>query len=234
MSSGQRHNAIIETQFRPNEADCELVRQLRKDRDLTTAVSTDDELERSDELTCLTLNIAAGTWQSALPVFSQCLPCERDHPPENHLANAVISSSSPLEALHKRISLFFNDGHERASFKFAAVQASIANGEMVISRAAYPPASMQSTVLNALPWKSCKLAATLVLVHAAASNTKATFEALRFQSRSLNGLPFMATINTTPSADLAARFAQAKKAAIDGKVGQCTVLGVGLVDVGDA
>ncbi len=137
----------------------------------------------------------------------------------------------PLEALHKHISLFFSEGHERASIKFTALRTSIANGEMVVSRAAYPPAFMQRTIPEAVPWNSCKLAATLVLAHAAARNTKAMFEALKFQSRSLDGLPSVATINATPSADLAARFVQAKKAAIDGKLGQLTVLGVSLVDV---
>jgi hypothetical protein len=41
----------------------------------------------------------------------------------------------------------------------------------------------------------------------------------------------MADIVNTPSADLPKRFVRAKKAAIDGKVGKTTVLGVSLVDV---
>jgi len=41
----------------------------------------------------------------------------------------------------------------------------------------------------------------------------------------------MAIINSYPSANLTTRFAKAKKAAIDGKVGKVTVLGVSLVDV---
>ena len=41
----------------------------------------------------------------------------------------------------------------------------------------------------------------------------------------------MTMINNTPSADLAARFARAKKEALDGKVGKVTVLTVSLVDV---
>ena len=41
----------------------------------------------------------------------------------------------------------------------------------------------------------------------------------------------MARINSTPSADLATRFARAKKAALDGKMGKVTVLAVSLVDV---
>ena len=55
--------------------------------------------------------------------------------------------------------------------------------------------------------------------------------ALKFQSTTLGGLPTIAMINSAPSADFAARFARAKKAALDGKVGIFTVLTVSLVDV---
>lgn len=41
----------------------------------------------------------------------------------------------------------------------------------------------------------------------------------------------MAEISSTPSADLPKCFTQAKKAAIDGKIGKLTVLGVSLGDV---
>ena len=57
------------------------------------------------------------------------------------------------------------------------------------------------------------------------------FEARKFLSKSLGGLPTMADVLKTPSTDLPKRFAQAKKAAIDGTVGKVTVLGVNLVDV---
>lgn len=57
------------------------------------------------------------------------------------------------------------------------------------------------------------------------------FEALKFQSQSLGGLPTMSVINATPSATLTQIFAQVKKAAIDGKVGRCNVLGISLVDI---
>ena len=56
-------------------------------------------------------------------------------------------------------------------------------------------------------------------------------EALRFQARSLGGVPTMAEILSPPSADLPKLFSEAKVAAIDGKVGKMTVLGVSLVDV---
>ena len=79
-----------------------------------------------------------------------------------------------------------------------------------------------------LPWNSCKLAASLVLILAAPKDPEAMHSALKFQSSTLGGLPTMAMINSTPSADLAARFARAKKAALDGKVGKVTVLTVSL------
>ncbi|RDK41715.1 hypothetical protein M752DRAFT_284451 [Aspergillus phoenicis ATCC 13157] len=53
----------------------------------------------------------------------------------------------------------------------------------------------------------------------------------RRQSRSLGGLPTIADISSTTSSDLPKQFSQAKKAAIDGKIGKTTVLGVSLVDV---
>ncbi|PYH79677.1 hypothetical protein BO82DRAFT_264038, partial [Aspergillus uvarum CBS 121591] len=55
--------------------------------------------------------------------------------------------------------------------------------------------------------------------------------ALKWQSQALAGLPTMVDVWKTASADLGKRFAQAKKAAIDGRVATVTVLGVDLVDV---
>ncbi|PYH28309.1 uncharacterized protein BO87DRAFT_452317 [Aspergillus neoniger CBS 115656] len=55
--------------------------------------------------------------------------------------------------------------------------------------------------------------------------------ALKWQSRSLGGLPTMADISSTTSSDLPKQLSQAKKAAIDGKIGKTTVLVVSLVDV---
>ncbi|KAL2050297.1 hypothetical protein ABVK25_009405 [Lepraria finkii] len=82
-----------------------------------------------------------------------------------------------------------------------------------------------------LPWNSCKLAASPVRSLAAPKTQKPCIQALKFQSITLGDLPTMAMINSTPSADLTARFVRAKKAALDGKVGKVTVLAVSLVDV---
>lgn len=50
-------------------------------------------------------------------------------------------------------------------------------------------------------------------------------------SKSLGGLPTLSDVDSTPSTSITAAFAKAKKAAIDGKVGKVTVLGVNLGDV---
>ena len=137
---------------------------------------------------------------------------------------------SPLNSLFGKIYHFFDNGTQIASSRFAAIQTSVTMGEAEVMHSAYQAAS-RALVNNSLPWNSCKLAATLVLLHAVPKDANIMFEALKFQSQSLGGLPTMSMISITPSASLAPRFAQAKKAAIDGKVGKCTVLGVSLVDV---
>ncbi|KAL6229578.1 hypothetical protein BDW75DRAFT_235097 [Aspergillus navahoensis] len=90
---------------------------------------------------------------------------------------------------------------------------------------------MDDSIIEKTPWNSSNLATTLVLLLACPPESEAMFDALKWQSRSLDGLPTMAEVSSTPSADLQIRFAEAKKAAIDGKVGKVTVLGVSLVDV---
>ncbi|RAL10281.1 uncharacterized protein BO97DRAFT_394372 [Aspergillus homomorphus CBS 101889] len=80
-------------------------------------------------------------------------------------------------------------------------------------------------------WNISYLAATIVLLFASPPDPKATLAALRWLSVQLGGLPTMVDIWKNASADLPKRFAQAKKAAIDGKVAKVTVLGVNLVDV---
>lgn len=144
-----------------------------------------------------------------------------------------LSSSrtpSPLDCLFAKIYHFFDNGIQIASSRFAAIQTSVTMGEAEVKHSAYQTAS-RGLVGESLPWNSCKLAATLVLLHAVPKDANIMFEALKFQSRRLGGLPTMSMISVAPSASLAPRFAQAKKAAIDGKEGKCTVLSVSLVDV---
>ncbi|KAL8643639.1 MAG: hypothetical protein Q9226_008222 [Calogaya cf. arnoldii] len=137
---------------------------------------------------------------------------------------------SPLELLHQQIESFFEKGPEEASVKFAALQEAVMCGETTVP---LQSSSFQSEPLLAdqLPWNSCKLAATLVLTLAAPDDTTFIFEAMKFQSGTLGGLPTMAIIGSTPSASLSTAFAKAKKAAIDGKVGKVTVIGISLMDV---
>ncbi|CAD6592062.1 MAG: hypothetical protein ASARMPRED_005962 [Alectoria sarmentosa] len=136
----------------------------------------------------------------------------------------------PLNHLFAKIDRFFADGTQTASIRFAAIQATVTKGEAEVTHSSCQVAS-RMLAGNSLTWNSCKLAAALVLLHAVPPNAQVMFEALKFQSQSLGGLPTMSTINGAPSASLASRFAQAKKAAVDGKVGKCTVLAVNLVDV---
>lgn len=139
---------------------------------------------------------------------------------------------SPLNNLFAKIYQFFADGPQTASVRFAAIQTSVTSGEAEVTPSAYQSAVATRTLAGtSLPWNSCKLAATLVLLHAVSKDAEVMLEALTFLSRGLGGLPTMSVISGTPSAKLAPRFVRAKKAAVDGKVGKCTVLGISLVDV---
>ncbi|KFZ11258.1 hypothetical protein V502_07649 [Pseudogymnoascus sp. VKM F-4520 (FW-2644)] len=72
------------------------------------------------------------------------------------------------------------------------------------------------------------LATTLVLLFACRHNE--VFEALKYQSGQLGGLPTLSLIRNTPSFSFAQAFAKAKKAALSGKMAT-TVIGVSLTDV---
>lgn len=76
-------------------------------------------------------------------------------------------------------------------------------------------------------WKSCKLAATAVLI-LAASKARVQ-EALKFNSQLRGGLPTLHQVRSTPSQSLAQAFGKAKKAALDD--GKTTIIGVSMVDV---
>ncbi|OGM45863.1 hypothetical protein ABOM_006002 [Aspergillus bombycis] len=137
----------------------------------------------------------------------------------------------PLEKLDTVVKDFFRDGPVVASVKFYGLQKCVRAGRTRIQQCHLAPLVMTPLIACSIPWNSCKLAATLVLLLASPPEPTSTFEALKFLSRSLGGLPTMADVLKTPSADLAKRFVQAKKAAIDGKEDKVTVLGVNLVDV---
>lgn len=142
---------------------------------------------------------------------------------------APVVDDSPMSVLHKQIVQFFDRGTEEASVKFAALQMAVQDHQTMIRSDAF--SSMRSEFAEKIPWNSCKLAATLVLILAAPNDSQMTYEALKFLNGKMGGLPTMAVINDTPTAGLSMAFAKAKKAAIDGKIGAVTVLGVSLADV---
>ncbi|KAF3388231.1 putative arsenite methyltransferase [Talaromyces pinophilus] len=138
---------------------------------------------------------------------------------------------TPLEELDNALKYFFRDGPEAASYTFDALRTAVVKGKTNVVVDEKRMRYMGPIVARLAPWSSCKLACTLVLLFASPSDQDSMLKALRWQSASLGGLPTMAEISSTPSADLPRRFTQAKKAAIDGKFGKVTVLGVDLVDV---
>lgn len=147
-----------------------------------------------------------------------------------HARRSLGLSLTPLEELDKAVKGFFDDGPATASKKFAALQSAVLFGETSIELD-NPPSFMEDFIIQKFPWNSCKLATTLVLLYASSPEPESMSEALKFQSRSLGGLPTMAEILNRPSADLRLRFSRAKVDAIDGKTGKVTVLGVVLADV---
>ena len=156
--------------------------------------------------------------------------------PKDHEATLAARKSAglpftPLEELDKAVKGFFARGPEDASRRFQALQSSVLSGDLVVELDDSATSLMDCLLIQRIPWNSCKLAATLVLLLACPAEPELMFKALEFLSRSLGGLPTMETISNNASADLSKRFAQAKKAAIDGKIGKVTVLGVNLVDV---
>ncbi|KAB8276419.1 hypothetical protein BDV30DRAFT_235869 [Aspergillus minisclerotigenes] len=111
----------------------------------------------------------------------------------------------PLAKLDKVVQDFFGDGPDAASVKFESLQRSVMIGQTRIQRAGLIPVSMRPLIGRLIPWSPCKLAATLVLLIASPPEPDSMFEALKFLFKSL--------------------------AAIDGKFGKVTMLGVSLVDV---
>ncbi|KAE8332223.1 hypothetical protein BDV39DRAFT_200376 [Aspergillus sergii] len=132
-------------------------------------------------------------------------------------ATQVDSKSSgllpkPLEELDKPVKGFFGDGPDAAPVKFESLRNYMMEGQTRIQRDGQFSYLMQPPYARLLPWNSCKLAATLALVFSSPPEPESTLEALGFLSRSL-------------------AVCTSQKAAIDGKVGKVTVLGVNLVDV---
>jgi hypothetical protein len=140
---------------------------------------------------------------------------------------AINEHRSPLQFLRASIATFFSEGPQIASFIFRQLQIAAIQGDTSIR-------VPKDIILDPLdlefnfPWNSCKLATTLVLLIACRHNE--VFEALKFQSGQLGGLPTLSLIRSTPSSSFAQAFAKAKKAALNGEMAT-TVIGVSLIDV---
>ncbi|KFY89762.1 hypothetical protein V500_05510 [Pseudogymnoascus sp. VKM F-4518 (FW-2643)] len=133
---------------------------------------------------------------------------------------------SPLQLLQASIATFL-EGPQIASFIYRQLQVAAMLGETSIFVPKDIILDPRDPEFN-LPWNSCKLATTLVLLIACRHNE--VFEALKYQSGQLGGLPTLSLIRSTSSSSFAQAFAKAKKAALSGEMAT-TVIGVSLTDV---
>ena len=139
------------------------------------------------------------------------------------------SLASPLSTLNDSVRSIFDEGHERAAGKFVALRQLVLDG---LDRPVQFDANGQAIGAGQVGWDACELVAGTVMVLASPCDRLENLRALRFASKILGERPTVRIVSTVPSADIGAHFSVAKKAAIDGRVGQLTVLGVNLVDVG--
>lgn len=134
---------------------------------------------------------------------------------------STSNEASPLETLKHHVKTLFKHGPEVASTFWTTMCLAVMREQTGVGLIA----------LGApihLPWNSCKLVATVVLV--LASPKERMLEALKLQSRMLGGLPSLPIVRNTPTTSFAAAFAQARNAA-RGSAKRTTVIGVSLVDV---
>ncbi|KAJ5587770.1 uncharacterized protein N7459_003535 [Penicillium hispanicum] len=136
---------------------------------------------------------------------------------------------TPLKELHNAMKAFFAEGIKKASYKFCALKVAVLDETTVIQAVDMTPLS--PFMMPKIRWGTSTVVATLVLILAATADTDLMHEALDFFGWQSLTLPRVSQVTKAESADFAKRFAQAKKAAIDGKVGEMTVLGVHLVDI---
>ncbi|KAL2810901.1 hypothetical protein BJX63DRAFT_433863 [Aspergillus granulosus] len=136
---------------------------------------------------------------------------------------------TPLEVLDRVVKGIFDVSIEDASLKYSALEDSVLRGTTVIDRG-YARSSLARFIIEKFPWHHSKLAARLVLLFACPADPHHMLEAMRFENDQLQGLTTMLEVKNTPSADLASRFARAKREALSGAA-KVTVLGVSLIDV---
>ncbi|TGO07031.1 hypothetical protein BTUL_0344g00020 [Botrytis tulipae] len=151
------------------------------------------------------------------------------------LINANSAQQSPLLALNEKVESLFKYGPDIAVFIFSKLQLHIKEktykrtGAIIEIGIFSEESDLSLDQDHSFLWKSCKMAATLVLLFATSNDPVFLDNALKSQSRSLGGLPTYDSIRKTPSASLPLAFQRAKLAAKNNE--QTTVFAVALVDV---
>ncbi|KAK7748527.1 hypothetical protein SLS53_000547 [Cytospora paraplurivora] len=131
-----------------------------------------------------------------------------------------------------KVATFFSFGPRPASLLFLELQEAV-------KQESYEITSSSGVIINVSGpnpmfdntshlWKSCKMAASLVLLMAAHPTPESMYEALKPQSRSMGGMPTLESIKSSTPDSLSKTFQEAKRAAID--EGATTVMGVKLLD----
>lgn len=150
--------------------------------------------------------------------------------------NTSSAQRSPLLALKESVEAIFSCGPDAALFVFLKLQESVkgwtyrcqgSRVEIDVSVDEQTATNLGQSVSHL--WKSCKMAATLILLFASSNDPTCMYEALKSQSQSLGGLPTLKSIQRTPSASLSQAFRRAKAAAIN--EAKTTVMAVSLTDV---
>lgn len=153
---------------------------------------------------------------------TEALPL-KDAIPQVFTALASLSDDlTPLIALQAQVKDFFSCGTYAATNAFARMITAVRDCTCEVARFSFPIPSA------AMPWNSCKLAASQVLVLAAPAD--AVLPALALQSRSLSGGLKLESIRGTPTASLRAAFNEAKALAT-GPLQSTTIMDVTLIDV---
>jgi hypothetical protein len=95
---------------------------------------------------------------------------------------------------------FFKNRRAAASIKFAAFQHAVLEGETAVNLGGgFRLILMDPLIPKRIPWNSCKLTTTLLLISACPSRPESMRNDLKWQSRSLGGLPDMAEISNNPA-----------------------------------
>ncbi|ROW16778.1 hypothetical protein VPNG_01686 [Cytospora leucostoma] len=139
---------------------------------------------------------------------------------------------TPLSLLQGMVATYFVFGPGPASSLFLELQEAVKQESYEITSSSHVAINLSG--LNPMfdntsyLWKSCKMAASLVLLLAAHPTPESMYEALKPQSRSMGGMPTLESIKSSNPDSLSKTFQEAKRAAIE--EGTTTVMGVKLLD----